>query len=146
MKRILRTALAVAILTGVCHQGAAQAGEVKLLSALVMKPALTALADIFERTSGHALSIAYDSVGAVTKRIQTGEIADAAITQKPAVEALVREQKIASGSYVILARSGVGAAVPQGAPKPDIGPPRRLMPLSHRLRLRQNAADKQAPT
>src|SRR2546422_6247225 len=52
-------------------------------------------------------SIAYDSAGAVTKRIQSGEIADVAITQKPAVEALIKEEKIASDSNVILARSGV---------------------------------------
>jgi molybdate transport system substrate-binding protein len=121
VKRMLMIALAVAILTSACPQGIAQAGEVKLLSALVMKPALTPLADIFERTSGHKLSIAYDSAGAVSKRIQSGEIADVAITQKPAVEALAKEGKIASGSYVILARSGVGAAVPRGTAKPDIG-------------------------
>jgi len=120
MGRIFGIAPAVAILSSVCHQGAAQAGEVKLLSALVMKPALTALAGDFERTSGHKLTIAYDSAGAVTKRIQSGEIADVAITQKPAVEALIKEGKIASGSNVILARSGVGAAVRQGAPQPDI--------------------------
>jgi molybdate transport system substrate-binding protein len=99
----------------------AQAGEVKLLSALVMKPALTDLADSFERTSGHKLTIAYDSAGAVTKRIQSSEAADVAIIQKPAIEALIKEGKIASGSNVILARSGVAAAVRQGAPKPDIG-------------------------
>jgi molybdate transport system substrate-binding protein len=45
---------------------------------------------------------------------------DLAITQKPAIEALIKEGKIAVGSNVILARSGVGAAVPQGAAKPDI--------------------------
>ncbi len=54
------------------------------------------------------------------KRIQASEAADVTIIQKPAVEALINEQKIASGSNVILARSGIGAAVRQGAPKPDI--------------------------
>jgi molybdate transport system substrate-binding protein len=121
MKRIAGIGLAIAISTGVCNQGAARASEVKLLSALVMKPALTDLAGNFERTSGHHLIIAYDSAGAVTKRIQSGEMADVTITQKPAIETLIKEGKIASGSNVILARSGVGAAVRQGASKPDIG-------------------------
>ena len=43
------------------------------------------------------------------------------IIQKPVVEALVKEGKIISGSNIVLARSGVGAAVARGAPKPDIG-------------------------
>src|SRR5262245_24641234 len=72
----------------------------------------------FERTSGHKLTIAYDSAGAVTKRIQSGEAADVAIIQRPTIERLIKEGKIASN--VILARSGVAVAVRQGAPKPDI--------------------------
>jgi molybdate transport system substrate-binding protein len=114
-------AVAIAISASFCAQEAAQAGEVKLLSALVMKPALTDLAGSFERTSGHNLTIGYDSAGAVTKRVQAGEAADVAIIQKPAIEALIKEGKIASGSNVVLARSGVAVAVRQGAPKPDIG-------------------------
>jgi molybdate transport system substrate-binding protein len=121
MSRALGMALVIAISASPCIQGAAQAGEVKLLSALVMKPALTDLAGSFERTSGHKLTITYDSAGAVTKRLQSGETADVAIIQKPAIEALIKEGKVASGSNVILARSGVAAAVRQGAPKPDIG-------------------------
>jgi hypothetical protein len=67
---------------GLCSQGMARAGEVKLLSALVMKPALAELAAGFERTSGHKLTIAYDSAGAVTKRIHSGGPADVVIIQK----------------------------------------------------------------
>ncbi len=93
----------------------------KLLSALVMKPALTDLAGIFERTSGHKLTIAYDSAGAVTKRIQSGETVDTAIIQKPAIEALINEGKMASGSNVVLARSGVAAAKSIAYPVPDAG-------------------------
>lgn len=118
MRRMFGTAVAIAVT--VCGLGSAQAGEVKLLSALVMKPALTELAANFERSGGHKLTITYDSAGAVAKRIQSGETADAAIIQKPTVEAFVKEGKIVSGSNVILARSGVGAAVRRGTPKPDI--------------------------
>jgi len=120
VNRTFGIALAAAMSVGICGHGAAQAGEVKLLSALVMKPALTDLAADFERATGHKLTIAYDPAGAVTKRIQSGETADVAIIQKPVVEGLVKEGKIASGSNVVVARSGVGAAVRQGTSKPDI--------------------------
>src|SRR5437588_4656233 len=120
MKRLVGIALAIAISPSIYDARGAQAGEVKLLSALVMKPALIALSGDFERTSGHKLIISYDSDGAVRNRIQSGEAADVTIVQKPAIEALIKDGKIVRGSDMILARSGVGAAVREGAPKPDI--------------------------
>ncbi len=104
----------------VAGAGAANAAEVKLLSAGIMRPALTELTGEFERMTGHKLTISYDSAGAVRNRIQGGEIADVAIIQKPAVEALSEQGKIARGSIVTLARSGVAVALRKGAPKPDI--------------------------
>src|SRR5712691_2614283 len=121
MNRILATALAIAVSASVCNQGTARADDVKLLSALVMKPALIDLAGIFERTGGHKLAIAYDSAGAVTKRIQSGETVDTAIIQKPAIEALIKEGKMASGSNVVLARA---RAWPQRSPE---APPNRIL-------------------
>ena len=112
-------ALAVTVVS-VFFAGSASAAELKLLSALVMKPALSELSGDFERTTGHKLTISYDSAGAVKNRLQGGEAADVVIIQKPAVEALIKEGKIISGSNIILGRSGVAAAVARGAPKPDI--------------------------
>ena len=105
----------------VAGAGAANAAEVKLLSAAILRPALTELAGEFERMTGHKLTISYGEAGAVRNRIQGGEIADVAIIQKPAVEALSEQGKIARGSIVTLARSGVAVALRKGAPKPDIG-------------------------
>ncbi len=100
--------------------GAANAAEVKLLSAEVMRHAINELAGEFQHMTGHKLWVSYDSAGAVRKRFQDGEIADVIIIQKPAVEALSEQGKIARGSMVPLARSGLALAVRKGAPKPDI--------------------------
>ena len=100
---------------------AADAAEVKLLCAFVLKPAITDLAPEFERASGHTLAITYESAGVVRNRIQDGEAADVAIIQRPSLDALAQQGKILPGSVVTLARSGVAVAVPAGRPKPDIG-------------------------
>ncbi len=99
---------------------AGNAAEVKLLSASVLRSALTELSGEFERGTGHKLIISYDSAGAVKKRIQEGESADVAILQKPALEALSKAGRVLQGSIVSLARSGVAVAVRQGTTKPDI--------------------------
>src|SRR2546427_3215610 len=126
MRRIsFAAAIIAAIASSLCHgifnAGAANAAEVKLLSAEVMKHALAELTGEFERMTGHTLTIIYDSGGKVRTRIEAGEIAHVVIVQKPAAEALSEQGKIARGSIVNLARSGLAAAVRQGAPKPDIG-------------------------
>jgi hypothetical protein len=96
----------------------ANAADVKLLSAAVMKPVLLELASEYERTTGHKLTITYESAGVVRDRVQAGENADVAIIQRPVVEALLKQGKFRPGSTVTLARSGVGVAVRAGAVKP----------------------------
>ena len=44
--------------------------------AAVMKPVLVDLASEFERTTGHKLTITYESAGVVRDRVQAGESAD----------------------------------------------------------------------
>jgi molybdate transport system substrate-binding protein len=99
---------------------AAQAAEVKVLSAGVMRPVLNSLAGEFERTTRHKLVISYAPAGAVRSRIQDGETADVTILPRPAIDELVKQGKIAAGSTVNLFYSAVGVAVRAGALKPDI--------------------------
>src|SRR5437899_4388610 len=110
-RRAFAAAVVAAIGSVCCHVtsggAVADAAEVKLLSAAVLKPALVELAPEFERTTGHTLAITYESAGVVRNRIQNGEAADVAIIQKPAVEALAQQGKIIPASVVTLARSGV---------------------------------------
>jgi molybdate transport system substrate-binding protein len=91
-----------------------------------MKPAFDDLADAFVRATGHALAIDYDSAGAIQRRVQKGDVCDAVVIQKPAIEALQRQGKIAPGSIVVLARSGIAVAVRKGAPKPAVDSPDAL--------------------
>jgi len=97
-----------------------RAAEVKVLSAEVLKHALSEFAGDFESTTGHKIKIDYESASVVRNQVQAGEAADVAILQMPVMEALSEQGKIARGSVVALARSGVGVAVRKGAPKPDI--------------------------
>jgi len=114
-------ALAVgALLASAGLRSQAEAAEIKVLSAAVMKPVFIELAAPFEQTSGHKLAINYVPAGAARDRVEAGERFDVAILQRPAAEELARLGKI-DARLATLARSGLAVAVRQGATKPDIG-------------------------
>lgn len=96
----------------------AVAAEIRVLSALAFRPSLNDLAAEFERTSGHKLTFAYGSAGAVRDRIRGGEAADVALSSKPMIEALIVDGKIPKGAAATLARSLVAVAIRTGSPKP----------------------------
>jgi molybdate transport system substrate-binding protein len=54
------------------------------------------------------------------KRLTGGEVFDLVVMAGPSIDELIKLGKIVPGSRVDLAKSGVGAAVRAGAPKPDI--------------------------
>jgi molybdate transport system substrate-binding protein len=99
---------------------AASAAEVKVLTAGAFKQIVVAVVPEFEKTSGHKVVVDNDTVGGLTKRIETGDAFDVAVLTPAAVDALVKKGKIADGSKTALARVGVGVMVKAGAPLPDI--------------------------
>ena len=62
----------------------------------------------------------------LVKRIEDGEQADVMILSRAGIDALLKLGKIAAGSDVALASSGVAIAVKAGAPKPDISTKEKL--------------------
>jgi molybdate transport system substrate-binding protein len=98
--------------------GMADAAEIKALFPGTLRPMATQVIPQFEKSSGHKMTIAYATAGAVTARIQKCEPADVAITAAPQIDDLVRHGKIIGGR--VLAKVGVGVFVRKGAPKPNI--------------------------
>ena len=99
---------------------ASAAAEIKVLTAGAFKQVLLALLPDFERTTGHKVTVANDTVGALTKRIEGGESFDVAVLTPGAVNDLTGKGKFVAGSRANLARVGVGVMVKAGAPAPDI--------------------------
>ncbi len=98
----------------------AAAAEVRVLSAGAMKEVVLAVIPEFEKQTGHKVSFANDTVGALRRRIEGGEGFDVAVLTPAAVDDLAKKGKIAAGGRVNLAQVGVGVMVKAGAPAPDI--------------------------
>jgi molybdate transport system substrate-binding protein len=80
----------------------------------------------FEKENACRLSIIWGTAPMLVSRIEAGETADVSILSRAGIDALRKQGKIAPGSDVTLAGSGVAIAVKAGAPKPDISSPEAL--------------------
>jgi molybdate transport system substrate-binding protein len=121
MKNLIRTIVTnFAILVVWAQAGSTSAAELKVLSAVVMRPVLGEITAEFERATGHKVTIDFATAGVLRNRIEAGELADVTILPRPVMDALLKDRKVMPGSEAILARGTVGVAVRAGAAKPDI--------------------------
>jgi molybdate transport system substrate-binding protein len=107
-------------LFGITAGSTTRADEIRLLSASALHPAIDALIPDFEKSSGHKITVAYGTAGAVADRVQKGEAVDMVISSVPMIDRLQTQGKVVAGSRVIFAKVGVGVFVRKGAAKPDI--------------------------
>jgi molybdate transport system substrate-binding protein len=105
---------------------AAEAAEIKILSALGMQAVMEDLGPKFERATKHKLAITFVTMGEAVKLVQAGETADVVVIPQQGIDSMVKDGKAAAGNVTVVARSGLGVAVRKGAPKPDISSPEAL--------------------
>ncbi len=115
MKRSIVAAAAAVILPTMTF-----AAELKVLSTQATEDTYRELVPQFEKATGHKVATIFTGTLDAQKRLAAGENYDMIIMASPAIDEQIKAGKVVSGSRVDLAKSGVGAAVPKGAPKPDI--------------------------
>jgi molybdate transport system substrate-binding protein len=99
---------------------AANAAEVKVLTAGAYDQVFQALLPEFEKQTGHTVKSEKGPAGTLKKRVESGEAFDVAIITPAVMEALIKDGKLVAQSYAKVGTVGVGVGVREGAPKPDI--------------------------
>jgi len=99
---------------------ASAATELKLLSAIAVRPVILDLLPAFERVTGRKVAASFALNPAVKLRIEAGELFDVVVINQDMLEDLIRQGKIAPGGRRAFGRVGLGVAVRAGAPKPDL--------------------------
>jgi molybdate transport system substrate-binding protein len=94
--------------------------EVKVLSTTAMKMVFEELSPRYQRETGNQLAVTLGPSAQLEARLAEGEAADMAILTTAGAQNLIASGKIVAGSLVDVARSSIGIAVRNGAPKPDI--------------------------
>jgi molybdate transport system substrate-binding protein len=98
----------------------------KIYSTIGVRGPVEALVPRLEKICGCTVDITWGTAPMLVKRIEAGETADVLILSRAGFDSLSKQGKIAPGSDVTLASSGVAIAVKAGAPKPDISTPEAL--------------------
>jgi molybdate transport system substrate-binding protein len=94
---------------------------VKVLGSTGVRGILTELGGPFERATGHRLVVDYDVFAVLKRRIDAGEAFDVAILSPALITELGKQGKLVADTTATVGRSGIGAAVRTGAPRPDVG-------------------------
>lgn len=97
----------------------AAAADLKLLTAGAFKSVALELVPEFEKKTGHKVTVENDTAGAVARRVGGGEYVDV-VVMPPAAMGPLLGSKLVESSAKPLARVGIGVAIKQGAPVPDI--------------------------
>lgn len=99
----------------------AHAAEIRVVSGGAFKQVLNALAAQYRKDTGNSLAIVYQTVGQHLDLIRDGrESFDVAILTPAAIDGLIKNGKVVSGTRTDLAQTGIGVVVKAGAPLPDI--------------------------
>jgi molybdate transport system substrate-binding protein len=119
-------AFVVGCVTAVIAGSAVSAAEITIFSSLNVQPEMDAVIPLYERASGHKVSISYATSPEFFKRVEAGTRMDMAILFTETMDRFIRTTNVAVGSRFDILQSGIGAVVRAGAHKPDIGSPAAL--------------------
>ena len=112
--------LGVALVTFVGLCGGAQAAELRVLSAGAIEPGLKAAVGAFEKQTGHAVKITFNTAPELRKRMESNPAFDVVIAPPAVIGDFAAAGKLAE-TRANVGRVGMGVAVREGAPVPDIG-------------------------
>ena len=116
--RFISRLIALALVTAA--GAGAIAADLKVLSAGAIKPVIAGALPQFERSTGHKVVIENDTAGGLLRRVRAGEHFDLLVMPLPGLQQLASEGVVPGAGVVPLAKVGIGVAVKQGAPLPDI--------------------------
>jgi molybdate transport system substrate-binding protein len=98
----------------------AQAAELQVLSAGAIEPGLKAATAAFEKETGHSVKITFNTAPALRKRMEGSANVDVVIAPPTLIGEFATAGKVDGSTRGNVGRVGMGVAVRDGAPVPDI--------------------------
>src|SRR4051794_644670 len=101
----------------------AGAADLKVISAGAVRGLIGQIIEDYSRQTGQKFDFTIGTTGQLRNIIATGQHADLIIVSAPLMGELEGTGKLVAGSRADLGRVGIGVAVREGAPVPDIATP-----------------------
>jgi molybdate transport system substrate-binding protein len=98
----------------------AEAADLKVLSGNGARAAVLGLTALFDGATGNRTTIEFAVNPEAKAKILAGHPFDVAILNPPVLDDLIRQGRILADSRSVLGRAGMGVAIREGAPLPDI--------------------------
>jgi molybdate transport system substrate-binding protein len=98
----------------------AAAADITLISGGAVEPGLRAAVGAFEQKTGHKVQVTFNTAPQIQKRIESGDKFDVVLAPPAVVDGFVKSGLANAGGSNV-GRVGLGVAVREGAPVPDIG-------------------------
>jgi len=98
----------------------AEASDVRVYTSGAPADIQKGLAQRFKEATGHQIVLTSGTLGVIQERLLASGGADVVVLPVPSVEILDKAGKLRAGSRIGLARVGIGVAVRQGVPVPDV--------------------------
>jgi len=96
------------------------AADVATLATLAVQGAIVELARDYGQSSGHRVTLAFDTGPNLAKRVAAGETADVLIAPAAVVEQAAKDGRVVANSRAAIGKVAVGVAIRKGARVPDI--------------------------
>ena len=117
LKRVLVLAGFAALMGAISP---ARATQITVMSGAAVEAGLAVAAEAFRQQTGNNVQIVYATTPEILRRIGAGETPDVVIATPAALDDLVKSGKIEGTARVPVGRVGIGVAIREGAPKPDV--------------------------
>ena len=104
----------------------AESEPVRVLSSNGVQAAVKDLIGPAQTAIGHPLSLEFGTTVVHRKSIEAGDPFDMTVLTAEAIDALIKEGKIAPGSRTDIGHVGIGIGIKAGAKKPEIGTPEAI--------------------
>ncbi|PWT85448.1 MAG: hypothetical protein C5B56_14060 [Proteobacteria bacterium] len=116
MKHLVASVCTAAVL----WSATAMAAEIRIFSAGAVEPGLVRAVEQFQRTSGHMVTVQFNTAPQLAKRLADGETADILIAPPAALDEQIKSGKVSAEGRQMLGRVGAGVVVRTSAPSPDV--------------------------
>lgn len=100
--------------------GSTWADQVRVFAPSVVRASIGPIIEKFEASTGNTVEMNYGGTGLLLKKLADGEKADIVVLPQDKVQAMTRKGEVDAASVKPIGAVGIGVAIRQGAPVPDI--------------------------